>query len=138
MGQGIPPPARHAVGKRATTEPAVRNSGAAAPAPSAGSTGMILAVDPETGMLAMPESQLHRALTIPELQALARAEAEGLVTIQNADGSETLNHAGRFADHSIVRVGPDRKLIFECVQGEGQFEHALRGPLPATSAVEVK
>jgi hypothetical protein len=103
-----------------------------------GSNSMILTVDPETGQPVMPESQLHRALTVAEMQALARAEAQGLVTIRNTDGSETLNHEGRFAEHSIVRVGRNGKPIYECVQGEGQLEQALHGPLPEVPAAEGK
>lgn len=97
---------------------------------------MILVVDPETGRLGLPEPGLQRALTITELQALARAEAEGLETIRNADGSETLNHEGRFADHSIVRVGRDGKVTYGCVHGEGELEHALHATPPAKSAAE--
>ena len=125
-------PAPHAARVAPSVELAQRPASAIPP----GSASMVLTIDPETGQPALPESQLHRALTISELQALARVEAEGLVTIKNADGSETLNHEGRFADHSIARVGPDGKPIFECVQGEGPLEHALRGPLPAKPAAE--
>jgi hypothetical protein len=99
---------------------------------------MVIAVDPETGTLGMPERTLNRALTIEELQALARAEAAGLVTIRNLDGSETLNHEGRFADHSIVRIGPDGKPIYECVHGEGQLQHAQHQNRPAPTAGEEK
>jgi hypothetical protein len=107
----------------------------ASPAP--GSASLVLTVDPETGMLGLPESQQHRALTIPEMQALARAESEGLVTIHNPDGSETLNHQGRFADRVVVRMGPDGKKVMECIQGEGQLERALHGtPAPAPTAEE--
>jgi hypothetical protein len=97
---------------------------------------LVLTVDPETGMLGLP-AQLHRALTIPEMQALARAESEGLVTIHNPDGSETLNHQGRFADRVVVRMGPDGKKVMECIQGEGQLARALHGtPVPAPTAEE--
>lgn len=107
------------------------------PSPALGSSSMVLTVDPETGVLGLPESQLQRALTIPEMQALARAEAVGLVTIHNPDGSETLNHQGRFADRVVVRMGADGKPILECIQGEGQLEQALHGtPAPAPSAEE--
>lgn len=103
-----------------------------------GSASMILAVDPETGQLGLPSSTLQRALSIEEMQALARAEAQGLATVRNPDGSETLNHEGRFADHSIVRVGGDGKPVFECVQGEQQRDHALHTTAAAPSPAEVR
>lgn len=112
-----------------------------APAPSAGApmpgaSRMILVVDPETRTLGLPPAALDRALTAEEMQDLARAEAAGLVTVQNADGSETLNHEGRFADHSIVRVGPDGKPVYSCVHGEGQLAHALHATPKAHPAAE--
>lgn len=106
------------------------------PVPGPGSAHMILTVDPETGRLGLPEPALDRALTIEELQALARAEAEGLVTVVNPDGSETLNHEGRFADHSIVRLRPDGTVTYGCVHGEGELEHALRAPMAVKPAAE--
>lgn len=101
-----------------------------------GSAGMILVVDPESGRLGLPDAGLQRALTIAELQELARAEAEGLATVRNADGSETLNHEGRFTNHSIARVGRDGKVVYGCVHGEGELEHAMHAAPPAKSAAE--
>jgi hypothetical protein len=88
------------------------------------------------GRIGPPEPASFRPLSIEEQQALARQEAEGLVTIRNADGSETLNHQGRFADHSIVRIGKDGKPVFECVQGEGQMRHATQPDRPAPAQEE--
>lgn len=135
------PPATPAVmnGSHPIVSPMAAGTPVAQPVPRSplGSSSMVLTVDPETGVLGLPESQLHRALTIPEMQALARAEAAGLVTIHNPDGSETLNHQGRFADRVVVRIGADGKPILECIQGEGQLEQALHGtPAPAPTAEE--
>ncbi len=77
-----------------------------------------------------------RALDIESLQDLARAEAAGLVTVRNADGSETLNHEGRFADFSVVRVGPNGRPLFSCVHGHAGCRMALRPDLPARAASE--
>ena len=115
----------------------VASTPAKAPMAAPGSASMILVVDPETGRLGLPAGG-QQALTIEELQSLARAEAEGLVTLRNPDGSETLNHEGRFADHSIARVGPDGKVTYGCVHGEGELDHALRATPPAKAAAEEK
>ena len=80
------------------------------------------------GQPAAPE----RVYTIEEMQDLARREAEGLVTIRNADGSETLNHEGRFTDYTVVRIGKDGKPVFTCVHGEAGLEHAMHSPATVT------
>ena len=76
-----------------------------------------LAESDEPADAALDKAAPSPALTIEEQQAMARREAEGLVTIRNADGSETLNHEGRFTDHTVVRVGPDGKPFYECPRG---------------------
>jgi hypothetical protein len=131
-------PAPEGPAEREPAAPIPGDAIAGTPAPRAlpGAASMILRVDPETGQLTLPEPALDRALTIEEMQALARAEAEGLVTLRHPDGSETLNHEGRFADHSIARVGPDGKVSFQCVLGEGQLAHALRLTPTAAPAAE--
>jgi hypothetical protein len=65
-------------------------------------------------------------LSVEEMQELARREAEGLVTIRNADGSETLDHEGRFTDFSVVRVGPDGRPVYTCAHGQLGLDHVLR------------
>jgi len=109
----------------------------AAPIPgnATSSAAMRVAKDPVTGQLVTPE---HSAptLTIEEMQGLARQEAEGLVTIRNADGSETLNHDGRFADFTVLRVGPGGRPMFQCVHGRAGVGHALRHATPVTPSME--
>ena len=82
---------------------------------------------------AMRVSMEHAAgpMSIQEMQDLARREAQGLVTIRNADGSETLNHEGRFREFTVVRVGPDGKPVYRCVHGEAGAAHAARPAVPA-------
>lgn len=96
---------------------------------------MRVARDPETGQLVAPE-HAGPALTIAEMQNLAREEAEGMVTLHNADGSETLNHDGRFTDYTVIRVGPDGRPTFQCVHGKAGKGHALRSPAPVTQNQE--
>jgi hypothetical protein len=86
-------------------------------------SAMRVPADPATGEV--PAGTPGRVLTIDEVQELARREAAGLATIRNADGSETLNHEGRFTDFSVVRAGPDGRPVFRCVHGELGIEHAL-------------
>ena len=87
---------------------------------------MLVGVDPETGSLGMPERGLSVPLTIEELQAQVRHEAEGLTTVRHPDGSESIEHEGRFVDYMVLRVGPDGTPYFVCAHGEHGVQHALR------------
>jgi len=104
------------------------------PGPRLGAA-MRIAADPITGQIVTPE-HTGRALTLQEMQELARAEAVGLVTIREADGSETLNHEGRFTDFSVLRVDASGKLVYQCVHGETVVEHTLHHAAPVTPKME--
>jgi hypothetical protein len=104
---------------------------AALPAKSGIASAMRVAADPITGQLIAPE-HAGPALSIEQMQDLARLEALGLITVRNADGSETFNHDGRFTDFSVVRVGADGKPVFRCVHGEFGVDHTLRHSAPVT------
>ena len=94
-----------------------------------------IARDPETGQITAPE-YTGPALSIEAMQGIARLEAAGLVTIRNADGSETMNHEGRFADFSILRVGPDGGRSFQCAHGRFALERALKQAAPLAPITE--
>ena len=104
----------------------------AASAPAAHRFRSAMRITPE-GEAVPPEA--GPALTIEEMQAVVRQETAGLVTILNPDGSETLNHDGRFVDYSIIRIGPDGKPTFQCVQGEAALKRAF-APSAAGSATK--
>ena len=109
----------------------------ASPAPvSAATAAMVVAVDPVSGRLGMPESQGRGPLTVDELQALARAEAEGLVTVRHADGSESIAHEGRFAHHALLVIGRDGKPSFRCAHGAHGMSVALDRTHSAGAALE--
>lgn len=94
-----------------------------------GHAGMVLTLDPESGRFGMPE---HAALapSIEELQALVRQEAATLVTLRSADGSERIEHEGRFTDYTVVRFGADGKAVFECAHGEAGIRAAMHRDRP--------
>lgn len=99
------------------------------------STAMRVARDETTGQIIAPEHS-GPVLTVEEMQSLARREAEGLVTIRNPDGSESLIHDGRFTDYTVIRRGPDGRLQFQCVHGRSGVQHALRPAAPPTPSME--
>src|SRR5687767_6261624 len=81
---------------------------AASPAIAGPGSGMVIAVDPETGELGMPApGQLGRAPSMAEVQAYARRLASELVTLHHPDGSSTLIHDERLADYAVIRIAPD-------------------------------
>lgn len=88
---------------------------------------MRVAIDPVTGQLVAPEPQ-GPALTVEAMLALAHEHAQGLITVRNPDGSETMNHEGRFADFSVVRIGPDGRPVLQCAHGSLATGRTLRVP----------
>jgi hypothetical protein len=124
-----PKPTRHvAQSQRATAHDD-------SPSAAFGRTATRVARDPETGQVVAPEYS-DQVLTIDQVQSAVRKEAEGLVTIHNADGSETLNHEGRFADYTMVRVGPDGRPIFLCAHGKVSVQQLLRPTTPVRPSTE--
>lgn len=120
---GITPAAKVAAPRRA----------GAAIAPGSLASGMRLDADPLPGQ-AQPADP-GPALTIGEVQALVRQQTADLVTVRHPDGSETLNHEGRFLDVTVLRVGADGRPQFLCVHGELGLEHVLGTPHPAPAPV---
>jgi hypothetical protein len=94
-----------------------------------------IARDPETGEIIAPEHSAE-ALTIEQVQTAVRKEAEGMVTIRNADGSETLNHEGRFADYTVIRMGPNGRPVFMCAHGRIGAQQLMRPAAPAQPRTE--
>ncbi len=93
---------------------------------------MVMPGAPESDEPGAPVAGPHGSvLTIEQAQARARQIAAELITVKNADGSETLIHDGRLADYSVVRIGPDGRMVFGCVHGELGVSGALHGPVPA-------
>ena len=96
----------------------------------------VVAVDPETGALGMPERTATEFPTIDEIQAQARLEAAGLVTVRHPDGSESIEHEGRFTDYAVVHTGPDGKLHFTCAHGQLGLKSVMRKDRPVRPALE--
>ena len=83
----------------------------------------------------MPEHDAS-PLTVEEMQADARRIAGELVTVRHADGSESIAHEGRLTDYTMVRVGPDGKLAFQCAQSAGGAPDKMPSVRPARPALE--
>lgn len=124
-----PQPRRHVTPSPRATRDATNPSAAVDRA------AMRVARDPESGEIVAPEHS-GEALTIDQVQAAVRKEAEGMVTIRHADGSETLDHEGRFADYTVVRLGPDGRPVYLCAHGRIGAQQILRPTVPARPRTE--
>lgn len=89
--------------------------------------GMVIGIDPETGKLGMPTREQLKNLSDLEQQRLDHSPAD-LVEVHHPDGSVSVDLQGRFQEFATVRIGPDGKRIFQCVDGRENAERALRNP----------
>ncbi len=118
-----------------TAAPTAHVAKAEAPAASAGA-GMVAAIDPETGELGAPSPEQAAALRPLPTAAVPGQEYE---EIRNADGSVTVvDLSGRLQEYAVVQIGPDGKLLKQCVSGAKQAAAALRAPVARPAAPEVK
>jgi len=89
---------------------------------------MLIGIDPETGELGMPTREQWNELSDLEQQRLDHSSA-GLVEVHHPDGSVSVDLQGRFQEFATVRIGPDGKLVFQCVDGAENAERALKAPI---------
>ena len=106
-----------------TAHPAAEGAspGSAAPAvPTAVApheAGMVVGIDPETGKIGPPTAEQRAELDqiAASQNALLSRSAVGLTEEHRADGTVHVNLQGRFQEYATVRVGPDGKKTFGCV-----------------------
>lgn len=110
---------------RATARPAKRLTTPMASAP--GSAGMIVGFDPETNQLGMPTAEQLQELKL--LENPKNWSDEGLVVEIRPDGSKSIDVQGRFMEYTVVRMGPDGKLVYDCVQGPAAAKKLMEQPV---------
>jgi len=106
----------------------------AAPAPA--QAGMVISLDPETGLLGMPSPEQMQALGLDQSPAYDDSDV-GLVEVHHPNGTVSVDLQGRFQEYSVVRITPDGKKIMACVPTRAQAARVLAIP-PSTPALEVK
>jgi len=97
--------------------------------PAAG--GMVVGIDPETGMLVMPEPEALARLLHARNQQVRRARP---APVQHPDGSVSLDVRTWMREFQTVSAGPGGKLQVRCVSGKPAVKQALNAP--AAPAVE--
>ncbi len=89
-----------------------------------------VAIDPETGALtSLPVGPLDAS----ELNAV-RANEAALARLQpvvRADGSRFLRLDGLLRAYTVVRVGPDGRLVSDCAESPAEVLRLMHAPLPA-------
>jgi len=108
-----------------------------APALAAPAPGMIIAIDPETGMPMKPSEAQLRALTmdLESTDALAPTEAPMLMESLPGGGvAVTLN--GHFQMYSIARIGADGRIVTDCAHDAATAKRMLVAPAPRVVRAE--
>lgn len=137
------PPAARA--KRATAatpatpaKPAPAAAVPAAPARAlpAGAGGMVVGVDPETGLLGPATAEQMLELFPEEANALSRS-GDGLVErVMPGGRGVMLDLAGRFQEFSYVRMTPDGRYVFGCANDLAVVRRGLTAPAKHPAVLE--
>jgi hypothetical protein len=91
----------------APSKPAPAQASVIDPATPAHSAGMVIQIDPETGLIG-PGTADATLETDPNF------EGDGLVKVVMPDGSIMMDLEGRFQMYSTVTMGADGKPVFQC------------------------
>ena len=123
------PPARAPrAAASAKARPAAKAPAAVTPAPAAplpaGAAGMVVGIDPETGLLG-PATAEQRLLLLPEEANMLSRSTIGLVERRLPGGGVLLDLGGRFQEFSYVRMGPDGRPIFGCASDPATLRRGL-------------
>ena len=115
---------RGAVAKATTAPP----SGLASPTTPPATGGVIVALDPETGLPGLPTPEQVQALLGDRSQAF-RTE-DGLVQFQTPSGATGILLDSRFMEFAVVRIGPDGTKTFGCVHSSANLRDLASAPPP--------
>jgi hypothetical protein len=80
-------------------------------------SGMVIAIDPETGLPTMPTPEQIRALF--PAGTIVQQTSEGFVVEQRADGAVLVHVGSALQEYSFARIGPDGKLVWGCASAHG-------------------
>ena len=115
-------PATHAIAAKRAAPKATASS--VAPV-AAGTAGLKIYLDPETGQLGGPGNGAALANDIDPLND----SVDGLVEVRMPDGSYMLDMKGRFAEYAVIQTDASGKRVFRCVRSRAE----LMKPVPATT-----
>jgi len=90
-------------------------------------SGMVVAIDPETGILGMPTPEQMRRLFPLGVAAIGQTDA-GLPILRGPGNAVGLDLQGRFQEYYVVRIGPDGRKVALCVDDPTTIRKALATP----------
>lgn len=96
--------------------------------------GMVVAIEPETGRLVLPDAEAMLALTQQERTGLLWTSV-GLTEVRFPDGTVMIDLQGRFMEFAVAQIGPDGHLQFRCLDGSTALP-APPTPLAPAPALE--
>ena len=97
-----------------------------------GSSGMLIAIDPETGTVGMPSPEQVAEMKLSEDETVSK---DGGYTItQRPNGTVVLETNGRFQEYAVIRRTTDGKYVTGCVDDP---KH-LNTLVPAPAGLEEK
>ena len=120
-------PASTAVTSKAAPDPTTSDA--------PGVAGMVIGLDPETGTWGPPtreqlqELEEIRSRTAGDAHRVAKPN--WLPEVRHPDGHVSVDLNGQFQEFTTVRIGPDGKPVFTCVQGPEAAERTVAEPVPA-------
>ena len=94
----------------------------------AGTAGAVIAIDPETGELGMPNSTQMQDLNLDS----APAQMVPMKVVDLPGGGIAVENNGQYVDFAAVHVSPSGKKVFGCA------DNPLPAPQPAPHALEEK
>jgi len=98
--------------------------------PAAG--GLVIGIDPETGMLVMPEPEaLARLVAARASQVRASRPAP----VYHANGTISLDVRSWMREYATASVGPDGHPVLGCVDGRAAADRVRRTPAPSAQEV---
>jgi hypothetical protein len=107
------------------------------PALPPGFAGMTVGLDPQTGRVGLPAPGQAPRLSAEELQMVSRSQA-GLLEHRLPGGGVYIDLDGRFQDLIFVRIGPDGRPTYQCVEDSAAARGALLGKTPLSGGLEVR
>ncbi len=117
-----------AVAPLAVAPPAVTPAAPAATPVSGivpGTAGMVIAIDPETGLVGAPSSEQLAEMKLDENELVSR---EGGILVRHPNGMVSLDLQGRNQDYAVVKRTADGKIVTGCVQHPGDMDHTHLTP----------
>jgi hypothetical protein len=91
-----------------------------------GSAGMVIAIDPETGEVGMPNAEQLAELKVNDDLSVSR-DAGGIQTTL-LNGTVIMDLQGTNMDYAVVRKAKDGSNVVGCVQHPDQVDHVHPAP----------